>query len=966
MIRVVALLSLMLVSAMPAGAERPPGRFVCTFQDAGVVGSIGVTGCRAAWSRTSADGAAIERPEVELPAVPAGALHLVLLPGEGYSSLEFTPQAGMPTNWTGFRRLLFTVVNGAEFMIPVVLTIKDETGISYTSPEIWLSRARNVFEIPLDELRTGAGRSVDLVRIRSVLMQIRSAEKFERDVWLYNFVLAGDERSAVGAGKGTVLFDFGPVGSALIPGAKPATDKAAYAGFRGYGWTTIPARTQAWALQRPERLTSDWIWSDLGGGKASFRVDLPAGRYRARFYGGNYSSKLLAVLSFTLAVDGRQVASRKVDQAAYYTEAEYFRGMNDWYAPGEDTYRKSVAEAWQSYDFSFEVSAGHAEFTWGGVLCVFGLLIAPEGRDFESAAAAVDKVRESDFLSHLRPPQPRNAAPSASETARLRGFLLWNRDFNEEIGPYDLPRAAELDPGVLRLAAARGDFGHAAVTVTPIGPLASVEAALSEFRTDGGAVLPRSALMLRVLKYMWTDWPAELREGCLLPAQKIPSPGGVNVTHWITLAPAPDAVPGLYRGRLQVATGTGGSAELPVEITIHPFSLTAEHPVSYGFFRSSPYNLGYSLRYFLPGKIEDLRRVLRAEARVMKAHGLTSYMFTAPIVKGVEGGRTILDFSLLEEEARAAKEAGLCDARRPGIILLLLEVARRLMRETRYGDFHEPEEISAPLPDGDLTGEFSPLFIRRYVDAAGKIHDFFRKRGLPVLLYLADEPRERNINQWNRNLQDTIRYARLVREGVPGAKIFIDPMRDKEDGVDYLPLLDHFDCVATHPWDQSAGIIEAARKRGKPRLWYFNGIPDRYDFGIQIAASSSYGFWQWHFGWDLLPFQRFHPYNRSGVTLPGPDGPIETPAFERLTAGIGDYLYVATLRERIETATRTGRTGPEVAAAQADLASLLGAALPYISREDYGDPLRRRRAVAGHTLDEWRAILAHHIAALNQ
>ena len=964
MFRIVALLSLMLVSAMPAGAERPRGRYLCAFPSEEVVRSIKVSGCRADRSQTLADGAAIDRPDVDVPAAGAGALHLVLLPSKTYSSLEITPGSGMPANWTGYGRLLFTVFNGSEFMIPVMLTVMDEAGITYLSPEIWLSRARNSFEIPLGELRTSAGRPVDLVRVRSVWMQIRSAEKFERDLWIYNFLLATDEPSAIAAGDGTVLLDFGPAGSALLPGSKPVTEKIAYAPFRGYGWTTSPAGAQAWALKKPERLTSDWVWADLGSGKANFRVDLPDGRYSARFYGGNYSSKLLALLSFTLAVDGRQVAARNVDPAAYYTEAEYFRGINDWYEPEEDTYRKSVAEQWQRYDFSFQASGGHVEFTWGGVLCAFGLLIAPEGKEFESAAAAVEKARQGDFDANLRPPKPRGETLSASETARSRGFLLWSRDFGKEVGPFDLPQTAELDPSVLRLAAARGDLAHVAITVTPLHSPETVEVNVSELRSEGGAVLPVGTLQVRSLKYMWEDWPAELKEGCLLPARSVPSRGGLNVTFWITVGPAGEAAPGLYRGRVRVATGTGGSAEVPIEVTVYPFALTADHPVSFGFFRSSPYNLGYSLRYFLPGKIEDLRRALRAETSLMKAHGLTSYMFTPPIVTGVEGEHMVLDFSLLEEEVRAAKEAGLCDARRPGLVLLLLDVARRLMKETRYGDFFEPEELSAPLPDGDLTEEFSPLFNRRYVDAARQIHGFFEKRGVPVLLYLADEPRERNINQWNRNLQDALRYARLVREGVPGAKIFIDPMRDNEDGVNYLPLVDRFDLIATHPWDQSAGLVEAARRRGKP-LWYFNGIPDRYDFGIQMVVSNAVGFWQWHFGWDLLPFQRFHPYNRSGVTLPGPDGPIETPAFERLTAGIGDYRYIATLKQRIEAAKRTGKRTSEVAAAEADLRKLLSAALPYISKEDYENPLLRRRTVAGHSLDEWRATLARHIVSLN-
>jgi hypothetical protein len=963
MTRIAVFIALISAISSPA-ADQPRGRYLCAFQDEKVVAGIDVKGCRANWSKTSADENALERPDVRVPAAAAGALHLVLLPGDQFSSLEITGRAGMPADWTGFGRLLFTAVNGSEFMIPLVLTVRDDAGATYASSEIWLARARNTFEIPLTELTTTQGKPLRLARIRSVSMEIRSAEKFERDIWIYNLLLATDVPAAVVRGSRTALFDFGPPGAALVPGAKPVSAATGYAVYRGFGWTALPPETQSWALKKPERLTADWVWADLGGRDAVFRVDLPAGRYRARFYGGNYSSKLLPVLSFSLAANGHQVVSRRVDPDSYYSDDEYFRGRNDWYEPGEDIYRKWVADLWQKYDFPFEVRDGHVEFAWQGVLCVFGLLIAPDGNEFETAAAAVEKVRRMDFLANVHLPAARPKIAALPESAQERGFLLWSREFGREVGPHDLPEKPELDPRTLVLAAARDDFAHAAVTATPLRPLGSVELRLSEFRKADGTMLPPGYLKIRALKYMWEDWPAELKEGCLLPVQKVPSAADVNVTFWLTLAPGADAAPGLYSGTARIFTGAGGSAEVPVAITIHPFPLTTGHPVSYAFFRSSPYNLNYSLRYFLPGRIDDLRRLLRAEARLMKAHGLTSYMFTPPFVKGVDGDRMLLDFSLVEEEVRAAKDAGLCDAERPGLVLLVLDIARRLTRETRYGDFFEPEELSLPLPDRDLTPEFSPQFIRRFLDGTRQIHEFFETRGVPVLLQLADEPRERNINQWNRNLRDVLRYAQIVRDSLPGAKLFVDPMRDSEDGVNFLPLVEHFDVIATHPWDQSAGLMDAIRKNGK-RLWYFNGIPDRYDFGFQMAASDSHGFWQWHFGWDLLPFQRFHPYNRSGVTLPGPEGPIETPAFERLTAGIGDYRYIATLKQRIEAAKREGKASTAIASAEADLARLLAACLPYMSKQEYASPLQRRRRIDGRTPDEWRAVLARHIVALN-
>jgi hypothetical protein len=315
------IVALICVLVAPLCAEKPLDKYVCTFQDPTVIQSLKVNGARAEWTKTIGDGAAIERSEDRLPTVPSGALHLVLLPGMESSAFELTSASGLPSDWTGYDRLVFSVENGSDFIIPIELTAMDVAGAYYASSDIWLSRARNRLEIPFQEIREHGGNSLDLARIRSLRIEIHSAEKFERDLWFYNFYLAPAARPVIEVSDQRVLLDFGPIGSPLMAGAKLVTEKTTYAPFRGYGWTVIPGDARGWLAQRPDRLMGDWLWADLGEGKASFRVDFPDGNYKARMYGGNYSSKLLAVRSFRLEVDGRQVAARNVDPDTYYTEA---------------------------------------------------------------------------------------------------------------------------------------------------------------------------------------------------------------------------------------------------------------------------------------------------------------------------------------------------------------------------------------------------------------------------------------------------------------------------------------------------------------------------------------------------------------------------------------------------------------------------------------------------------------------
>jgi hypothetical protein len=293
------------------------------------------------------------------------------------------------------------------------------------------------------------------------------------------------------------------------------------------------------------------------------------------------------------------------------------------------------------------------------------------------------------------------------------------------------------------------------------------------------------------------------------------------------------------------------------------------------------------------------------------------------------------------------------------------------MKETRHGDYMEPEDLSPGLPPEEQLEEFSILFIARYLDVARQLRRYFEDRGLHVLFYPVDEPRERNINRWNRNRADTIRYCDLLRENIPGVRVYVNPMRDQDAGTDYLPICNHVDVIGTHPWDESGRIVGKCRSEGRPELWYFNMIAwDRYDFGLQQAASGARGCWQWHYQWDLMPFQPFHPGPKWGVTIPGPEGPLSRPAYELIAQGIDDYRYYATLRSRMERAREAGVSGAAIAKAEAAVASFLESAPPYASRA-HGAPgaepgYPKRRRVGGRNLDGWRELFARHIEAIDR
>jgi hypothetical protein len=932
------------------------------------VSALRVTGASAEWSATIEDDGAIEAVPEKLPAVKNGAVHLVLAPGNASQTLELNAKSGLTSDWSGHSKLIFYICNASEFMIPFTLTIRDAAGATFTADHLWMFRARNRFEIPLADIRTDDGTALDLSRVRSLDFDFHSAEKFERDLWIYNlYISAAGSPSRV---RSELLLDFGPQGAPLLEGSRPIDEHTAYAKWRGYGWTTNmeKASSAQFNQPKPDPMLSSMVWADLGAQDATLRVDLPDGAYRARFWGGNYTSKAVAAKAFALAVDGAVVAERRADPATFYTAAEYFRGIDDWYQPGEDTWAKFGRNLYQHYDFSFTVHGGKAEFTWTKTLAAFGLLIAPAA-NFNAAIERVESAERQAFEANIKLPQPAMANPPAQPADQKRGFLLWSRDWQKNVGPYDAPDAAERNPSALHAVAAQGQRVHSTVTLTPLRSLGWVSVSVSALSSRSGAVLPQSAVEVRAEKYLWDGWPASLDRYELFPTSRAPAYANLNQTWWFTITPPAGTKPGVYSGTVRLIAQSG-AVSIPLSVEVLPFQLASaeQHGAAYSLWRNSDFNMSYALRYFMPAKMDYFRRLLRAEAADMKAHGMTMFHFSAPAVTGVEGDHVTLDFSLDKEECRVVKEYGLTGPSRPALVFLPIEISRKLMKETRYGDFQEPEELSPMLPDSQRDEEFSDRFNRRFIDAVRQIQDFFDAEGIPIMMQTADEPRERNINQWNRNLAETIRYDKMIKDAIPRAQLYVDPEGDEDSGVSYLPLLDQLDYFSPHPWDRAAKMIERAHS-GKPVLRYYNGIVgDRYDWGFEVAAANANGFSQWHFGWELEPFQPFQATWHSGYTVAGPDGPLDSPGYEVVAAGIDDYRYIATLRERIAAAKKAGFSGSAVAEAETALSELQAGSEPYAMHAEYADEghSHARNTIAGKTLDEWRARLAGCIESIDR
>src|SRR5262249_55955828 len=190
-----------------------------------------------------------------------------------------------------------------------------------------------------------------------------------------------------------------------------------------------------------------------------------------------------------------------------------------------------------------------------------------------------------------------------------------------------------------------------------------------------------------------------------------------------------------------------------------------------------------------------------------------------------------------------------------------------------------------------------PKFADSFLDALKQQRAWYEKTKLPVAVEVVDEPREVP-NPWNRNLADTITYAKMVKQA--GLTGFVTPMSDSNGGKDYTALVDHVDVVSIHAWKASEKLMKATREQ-KKTLWLYNTGMDRYSWGFYAWRVGAVGRWEWHFCWAedqakggypgrewFNPFTASHGF-ASNAPAEYPGGMLFQSAFLDVAEGISDY-----------------------------------------------------------------------------
>lgn len=850
----------------------------------------------------------------------------------------------LPTgDWSGYDALRMDFYNPNGFALLIHVEISDSVeGSSWGKryyTEMTLAPGAHTLEIDLHNIPRNDGTGdVDTAHIDRFLFYGTGFDS-ETDMYCdYVRLETMEDDPWVDAARDIYKFDFGTSDSPRWPDFFRVTASDDYAADPGWGWTGGDSR-YSFSLSGPEDLCRDGVRYDVWWGTGhqfDFRLDLPNDTYEVYVIARSGEYHGMPVHSWQVWAEGAFAVDVPMDAATFYSEDYYYRGIGDDYPIGTSYWEQYVTPNFPAYSFTATVTDGHLDLSFHNTW-LYALIVYPTADAAEMTAriAGWEADRRADFESayYVNEPEAVSFTPTAEEAAR--GYAAWPVPLLDPCYPDTLP----LDPRpdmVLSAAAARGERRSVAFAIRALAGLTDISLSVTDLSDGDGHTIAGEQIEPQYVRYMatpnsefftpvlyWkphllqTDFPIEL-------------PAHVTKEFWLEVRIPQAQAGGTYSGTVTLQT-SGADLEIALTVEVWPFALDPADDMSYGWYYSSP-DARYCFEDFpsLPTAGDDM---LRLDFADMKDHGFNAVQFPTPECWPVDsstGWVDGLDMGELDRYVAAMEDTGFGGLGHDQVGTL--SVANQILRHSSVSEF-----------DSDFNASFK--------DVLGRMVSWSESDGIPLVMYLVDEPRETGIQSWNRNLADTLSYCELANQVSPPVTSTVTVMGDSHSGVDYTPIADEIDVIQTHPWAQSAGLIAAGETQGKP-IWFYNiWDHDMWDQARWGDLRFAYGFyqyrigdgaWQWHFDWldgDMWDPSPYSPFNNHWhYTYPSPDGPVPTLKYEYASQGITDYRYAATLHRLADVARTSGDPTLEAWAEDADalLAALLADVPEYpVGMEDH-------------------------------
>ncbi len=571
-----------------------------------------------------------------------------------------------PQDWSGYDYLKADLHVETDDPLELYVEVRDAATRDYWTRVNYTTVAppgQSTLIIPVKQLYVGEksrpGRMLMLDSITRLVFSI--GEEPKAPLFLDNVRLERDTTTQQVAFDGLYAFDFGPGGSPVMDGFQAITPSTIYSRGRGYGLKDARIWRIFDALQ-PDPLYQDFICIERGG----LAVDVPNGRYRvfvnidspSGFWGEYQVYRERAILA-----EGKPAVTDKLEFAQF--QEKYFRFWNVEDQPADSTFDKYQKAYFREKTFDVEVTDGQLNLdfqgeNWG--CCVSAAVIFPVAQASQGAAFLKygEEKRRFYFDNYFKRVLHRPTGDKLRTTTEdgRRGYVVFQRDYMQDVYYNDTPRAAEIG-GPLRGEAFAGELEPLTMGVVPLRDLGRLTVTAGDLRSPDG-VIPASAIDVGFVSYRISRVTMEgsvytISPRLIMPTNVVDMPRDVTRRFWLTVRTPIDAKPGLYQGTLALKPQQGGAAEVPVEFRVRAGTLD---PVDVA---AGPW--GYSIS--TPWYSEDAeaaawnQTMMERSLRKMREYGCTTCSGIPSITyRGFQNGQPVLDFTAADARMKLVKELG--------------------------------------------------------------------------------------------------------------------------------------------------------------------------------------------------------------------------------------------------------------------------------------------------------------------
>jgi len=550
--------------------------------------------------------------------------------------------------------------------------------------------------------------------------------------------------------------------------------------------------------------------------------------------------------------------------------------------------------------------------------------------------------------------------PGLPEPWRLQPMVPYVRPYYKHILPDNAPQQGEAGASI-RIRIAQNEYEPGTFAVFAQQNLANVDYSVSELRNSRGE---RLACEIRrytaeyaleqmrvpgeqIRRLAWTPqrlWPAfgtAIRQG--------QSGWFYIIVH--TLGKA--SVPGVYRGRVEVTSGTH-SAQIPIEVEVLPITLLT--------MDEAGLRMGGCARGLPPA----------GDMAVMREHNhnMINIWFQGVRPEMKKAGDSIeFEFYYLDDWMNLARERGQKSMvwflggnpnGYPETLAIEAELYA-LMYEGGKSAYYE--KMSKPENRGRILPEVRPLY-SQWLKA---VVEHARENNWPELIFTPfDEPAKWAYREprpeTNRKyaigcgpwIRDHFKAAcALIHEAVPQTNVYMSLHNNYETEIDGYKgrvgeiFIPDVDIVCTNAIEEDTGLGDKVRRAGK-EFWQYTGTrTPRYSYGFWFGSWDSRGSLCWAYNWGA----RFDITEGSNWQYAwySPFETVLTPAYEEVREAWDDRRYLETAKAAAKAAGKD--IGPLLERIRADVIDNLG--------EDNSWKTGRDPAA----MDRWRRLLADVIIA---